>query len=150
MTADDVTDAMVKALDECLVRTNKGTLMFAEKALAAALTAMPDDLLRKRVAERGCVMVRRELLDDLRDDALQSAIANEHFKCHPTKDSRYAEPLARAIQVAAMLAASDPRQQAQDICGNCETAMPEGCGGIFKKQPECRLHQQAQDEKERP
>ena len=102
---DDVTDAMVEVLHEkydIAGRIGTPTKVAARVAIAAAINAS------------GCVLVRRELLEDLRDDALQSAIVNEHFKCHPTKDSRYAEPLARAIQVAAMLADADPRQQALD------------------------------------
>ena len=65
----------------------------ARKVIAAALTAMPDDLLRKLVAERGCVMVPREPTEAM----LQSTFSND----------------MRTIW-GAMLAASDSRQQAQD------------------------------------
>lgn len=53
---------------------------------------------------------------------------------YPIKDAKIL-PGGTAVYLAA-----DPREQAQDICGNCETAMPKGCRGIFQDEPECRLH----------
>lgn len=29
---------------------------------------------------------------------------------------------------------------AEEVCPNCDTALPKGCSGTFKDQPECRLH----------
>jgi len=34
------------------------------------------------------------------------------------------------------------RNQKQDICENCECAMPEGCRGAFTAEKSCRLWQQ--------
>lgn len=67
-------------------------------AIAAALTAMPDDLLRKLVAERGCVLVPREPTE-----AVIQAIEKEWFGSQIDMAKR---------EYRAMLAVFDFRQQA--------------------------------------
>ena len=76
-------------------------------AIAAAITTMPDDLLRKLCEERRCVMVPRGVLEVLL--ALAGVPLN-----HPQRQQYDdAVRVAReAMGVGSM--ASDPRQQAQD------------------------------------
>jgi hypothetical protein len=49
----------------------------------------------------------------------------------------YLEAERICVSIDELLAALDPRQ----VCGNCETRLPEGCGGIFRDDgPACALN----------
>ena len=113
MQADRVTDGMAEAFDavaefdggpRCNINYEVTNL---PEAIAAAITTMPDDLLRKLCEERRCVMVPRGVLEVLL--ALAGVPLN-----HPQRQQYDdAVRVAReAMGVGSM--ASDPRQQAQD------------------------------------
>ena len=83
-------------------------------AVAAALTAMPDDLLRKLVAERGCVMVPREPTEAMVNAGLKAA--DDAAFCFIGSVIKYesTRPHLARLAYKAMLAAADPREQALD------------------------------------
>lgn len=103
MQPSDVTDDMCRAGLDVLERNGIeglwGSRAYMREILAPALTAMPDDLLRKPVAERGCVMVPKEPTEAMLDALYQPwDMSDEDIR------QRWAR----------VLAASDPRQQALD------------------------------------
>lgn len=105
MSPSDVTNGMVRECRKQLPMnwSNRGILL---RALAAALTAMPDDLLRKLVAERGWVVVPREREGRLR------AMLQDATEALSNLDTGDMWELIADCNAA--LADSDPRQQAQD------------------------------------
>lgn len=48
----------------------------------------------------------------------------------------------RLIQVAALaVAAVESSRRRRPKCGNCDSRMPEGCGGLFDDEPQCMRNQ---------
>ena len=157
MQPSDVTDGMITRAGVALMEASVGDIDATDgelrDALAAALTAMPDDLLRKLVAERGCVMVPKASGDCRKPffafdsdygteffaseaEALEWAIsAIDHQREQAKFDGEWSEDV-EGLRVGIIthtvvavpleddcydyrleprhIAASDPRQQAQD------------------------------------
>ena len=103
MQPSDVSDEMQISAAQALYVVSCGELEAASHEMrapiAAAINVMPDDLLRKLVAERGCVMVPRADMRQLLDAMMEAGYESD-------------EPVIE--QYEAMLAATDSRQQAQD------------------------------------
>ncbi|MDE2107282.1 MAG: hypothetical protein KGL39_59340 [Patescibacteria group bacterium] len=135
MQPSDVTEGMVAQLHErydIAGRIGTPTHIAAQIALAAALTAMPDDLLRKLVAERGCVMVDEarikrmvgaflgwSLPENFSPDAGISfeprhSVGTPHEGRYRPSGTNLLDAEQAEAMIRAMLAASDPRQRALD------------------------------------
>ena len=69
MKPEQVTDEMYEEYrwNRLDWRTPANQRLESCQGIAAALTAMPDDLLRELARERGCVLVPRDVLDELLD-----------------------------------------------------------------------------------
>ena len=69
MTPEQVTDKMDQALQEPLSKNYDDiySAVLRKRGIAAAINAMPDDLLRELVKERGCVLVPREPTEAMLD-----------------------------------------------------------------------------------
>ncbi len=113
MTADDVTDAMVRAYEVGLGTgfTDKSDI---QCGLAAAINTIPFDLLRQLCAERGCVLVPREPTEAMVNAGLKAA--DDAAFCFIGSVIKYesTRPHLARLAYKAMLAAADPREQALD------------------------------------
>lgn len=74
MKPKQVTDERLKAYARACLKLGMG-VPFAREATAAAINAMPDDLLRELCKERGCVMVPNRKVGDIRLDRHQHPYA---------------------------------------------------------------------------
>lgn len=89
----------------------------------ASLAAAVDEVLAGRSALEGALSMARGIADKFTRD----------------EDAVDVDALVKLLEQATGQAAP-----AGEVCGNCETALPEGCGGIFKGDGEaCALNRRA-------
>lgn len=50
----------------------------------------------------------------------------------------YEEALDQAIYLKRAIAEIEGTSPRQEVCANCDSTLPEGCGGTFMHEPECQ------------
>jgi len=115
--------ASLQGNQETLINWQKGMLDSAEKEVGELTT---------RIAALEAALRERH---NHYTTALQSALdANAVFGMPMNVDKRTGFIWAKQI-IDALTPTSGG---ASEVCPNCDTALPEGCGGMFADQPECR------------
>lgn len=102
MKPEQVTDEMIDSYCVARLKCDGDPLEESASGIAAALTAMPDDLLREIVRERGCVMVPAEPTQ-----AMIAAMRTGSRKDWPSDE------LCR-VRYAALLAAAETPEKGAD------------------------------------